>query len=201
MLALDFRITGEDYRKVIAWRTAAEMTIIQHALKTRGRTMVIFRNTKRGRMRQITHPPEPGSCEPYVGESGGANSYVFQPKSLDGGCGLRVSRNSNGVFGAYPDEIPALNTRIQDFPRWVVLDQGGSASRIDLAAESESTDAEAMVFRIMGVELVRFMDWASNPSDLSLYTFRFTPTHVATLIHVTRCADGVELDLTENMDW
>jgi hypothetical protein len=205
MLMLDFEISGEDYHKVIAWRTEGEMKIIRHALATRGQLMVILHTFDRsvGRMRRITEVPEPGSCEPYVSEVGGANSYCFLPLA-EGGYRLRVYRNSNGVATGYTDTIEPLCLQSSaTCVRWNVAEMGGRTHEkfISSHIDSEEECSNTLRFRIATDEMDRFLEFAQDRLELSLYEFRFIPLSVGTMVFVTRCSDGVENHLTEDWEW
>jgi hypothetical protein len=201
MLTLEFAICGEAYRQVITWRTEAEMAIIRFALETKGKIPVIFRGNRMLRMQIITELPEPGVCEPYVGSSGGANTYCLHPL-LKGGCELKAYRNSNGPFSGYPLQISPFNLLSPSCnARWGNAEMGGTSGRFISHIDSEEYQPDQLSFRICEKEMDRFLRFAQGQLALNLYEFIFIPLSVGMEISLRRLSDGTERCLTSRTNW
>lgn len=204
MLALHFHITASAYRQVIAWRTQAEMTIIRYMIETQGWALVIWREPPLGPGHhlswKINEMPEPGTCEPYVGETGGGNRYTFHPLDT-GGCELIVSRTSNGVFGRYPGDIPPLCITIPDPARLVSLDLGGRHSPVYFYNDPEEGTRPDLFFQISGNEIEKFVEWAGPYRSLSEFEFSFIPLSCGIEMFARRNETGEENHLTCDVGW
>ncbi|MBN2131291.1 MAG: hypothetical protein JW741_17455 [Sedimentisphaerales bacterium] len=198
-----FRITGDAYRRVIAWKQETDLAILRYQIETRGRTAVIFpRRSKR--LGTIDEVPELGEAQPYYGIVGGAYVYDFYPQPQ--GTFLCVTNAAGGCDPFYPDPIPPLELGLAESARirrasdeeGLIFKPHGGYTFLE---ETRAEDTDEMVFTVTQDLYPLWLEWERYGEALQSYAFSFIPSSIGCIVHIRHIATGEILDLTENVNW